>query len=191
MTSPEKPWQPVVEPTARPTAQPAGPLPLPQAATPQFPQPQPQLPLQALPLSLPPLPPESLPPESPESLPPGSTALPSRNRTPVIALSALAAFFAIVTGLFTWLLVNESATRDRHAAIRAEDERVAAEIADQLEQADQNLAGTRSHESALTAQQDLLTRCVDATKGYFDLPPEDTPESSRLFRIMYDVCPQI
>ncbi|MER5265315.1 hypothetical protein ABTZ99_24875 [Actinosynnema sp. NPDC002837] len=112
-------------------------------------------------------------------------------RAPIVALTALAAVFAIVAGLFTVLYLGERADRNALAATRADQERTLADVSGKQEEADATLETNRSRESTLSTEHDLLTRCVEAAKGYFDLPPEQSPESSRLFRIMYDVCPQI
>ncbi|NUS62282.1 MAG: hypothetical protein HOQ46_01385 [Saccharothrix sp.] len=112
-------------------------------------------------------------------------------RAPIVALIAAAAVLALVTGLFTVLYLGERADRDAVAATRADQERSLADVAVKQDEADATLETNRSRESTLTVEHDLLTECVEAAKGYFDLPAEQTPESSRLFRIMYDVCPQI
>lgn len=112
-------------------------------------------------------------------------------RAPIVALTVLAAVFALVTGLFTVLYLGERADRDAIAATRADQERSLADVTGKQDAADATLATNRSRESALSSEHDLLTRCVEAAKGYFDLPPGQSPESSRLFRVMYDVCPQI
>jgi hypothetical protein len=113
------------------------------------------------------------------------------SRAPIVALTALAAVFALVAGVFTVLYLGERADRDALAAARADQERSLADVSGKQEEADATLETNRSRESTLSTEHDLLTRCVEAAKGYFDLPPEQSPESSRLFRIMYDVCPQI
>lgn len=134
-----------------------------------------------------PTPPNGVP--LPHQPPPGPPARP--NRAPTVALTVLAAVLALVTGLFTVLYLGERADRDAFATTRADQERTLADVAGKQEEADATLETNRSRESALSTEHDLLTRCVEAAKGYFDLPPERTPESSRLFRIMYDICPQI
>ena len=135
-----------------------------------------------------PTPPNGMPlPYGQPQLPP--PARPSR--APIIALTALAAAFAIATGLFTVLYLGERGDRDAVAATRADQERTLTDLAGKQDDADATLETNRSRESTLTAEHDLLTQCVEAAKGYFDLPPEQTPESSRLFRVMYDICPQI
>ncbi|MCC8251083.1 hypothetical protein [Saccharothrix luteola] len=113
------------------------------------------------------------------------------SRAPIVALTALAAVFALVAGLFTVLYLGERADRNALAATRADQERTLADVSGKQEEADATLETNRSREFTLSTEHDLLTRCVEAAKGYFDLPPEQSPESSRLFRIMYDVCPQI
>ncbi|MCE6994081.1 hypothetical protein LZG04_04530 [Saccharothrix sp. S26] len=133
-----------------------------------------------------PTPPNGVPLPHPPSAPPARAG-----RAPLVALTALAAVLAVATGVFTVLYLGERADRDATAATRAEQERTLADVTAKQGAADTTLEGNRSRESTLTAEHDLLTQCVDAAKGYFALPPEQTPESSRLFRIMYDVCPQI
>ncbi|PSL45270.1 hypothetical protein B0I31_12747 [Saccharothrix carnea] len=135
----------------------------------------------------PPTPPNGVP--LPYQAAPPPTTGPSR--APVVALSALAAVFALVAGLFTALYLGERTDRDTIASTRADQERTLANVTGRQEQADATLETNRSRESTLTTQHDLLTQCVEAAKGYFALPPGQTPESSRLFRVMYDVCPQI
>ncbi|MFD0204641.1 MULTISPECIES: hypothetical protein [Saccharothrix] len=135
----------------------------------------------------PPTPPNGVP--LPYQAAPPPTTGPSR--APIVALTALAAVFALVAGLFTVLYLGERTDRDTIATTRADRERTLATVAERQEQADATLGTNRSRESTLTTQHDLLTRCVEAAKGYFALPPGQTPESSRLFRVMYDVCPQI
>jgi hypothetical protein len=122
-------------------------------------------------------------PEPPPPAPP--------SRAPIVALTVLAAVFALVAGLFTVLHLGERADRDAIAATRADQERRLADVAGKQDEVDATLETNRSRESTLSTEHDLLTRCVEAAKGYFALPPERTPESSRLFRIMYDICPQI
>ncbi|QFZ22374.1 hypothetical protein [Saccharothrix syringae] len=113
------------------------------------------------------------------------------NRAPLIALTALAALFAATTGLLTALYTSAAGERDEHVVSRAQRELALTGVAEQQEQVDQALADHRSRESALSGEHDLLTRCAEAAEAYFDLPPEQSPESSRLFRVMYDVCPLI
>ncbi|NUT48779.1 MAG: hypothetical protein HOV94_15945 [Saccharothrix sp.] len=103
----------------------------------------------------------------------------------------LAAALVVATGVFTALYLGERADRDGVAATRQDRERSVAEVRDRQGPADRRLADDRDRASALTTENDLLTSCVDAARAYFDLPPGQTPESSRLFRVMYDVCPQI
>lgn len=140
-------------------------------------------------------PPASTPPNGvplqyePSLPPPPPPARPSR--APIVALIAVAAVLALVTGLFTVLYLGERTDRDALAATRADQERSLADVAERQDRADETLESNRSRESTLTATHDLLTQCVEAAKGYFDLPAEQSPESSRLFRIMYDICPQI
>ncbi|XVS62818.1 hypothetical protein ACQPYE_31840 [Actinosynnema sp. CA-299493] len=158
------------------------PVPTPSSLTP--PSPVPAL----TPASGPaPTPPNGVPPQHEPTPPP--PARPSR--TPIVALIALAAVLALVTGLFTVLYLGERADRDAIAATRSDQERSLADVTGKQEEVDATLETNRSRESTLSGEHDLLTRCVEAAKGYFDLPPEQTPESSRLFRVMYDVCPQI
>jgi hypothetical protein len=113
------------------------------------------------------------------------------SRAPIIALTTLAVVFAIVAGLFTALYAGARSDRDDTATARADKERTLADVTERQDAADEALESKRSRESILTDEHDLLTRCVEAAKGYFDLPAEQSPESSRLFRIMYEVCPQI
>ncbi|WP_158852035.1 hypothetical protein [Saccharothrix deserti] len=134
-----------------------------------------------------PTPPNGMQPQHPQM--PQPVARPSR--APIIALTTLAAVFAIVAGLFTVLYVGETSDRDQVAATRADKEGALSDLTEKQDEADNTLETNRSRESTLTSEHDLLTQCVDAAKAYFDLPPEQSPESSRLFRIMYDVCPQI
>lgn len=170
-----------------------------QAVTPSTPS---ELSPSTPPTPMPPLtPPASTPPAStlPASTPPNGvppqyqpSPRPARpGRAPIAALIAAAAVLALVTGLFTVLYLGERSDRDAVAATRADRERSLADVAAKQDEADATLETNRSRESTLTTEHDLLTECVEAAKGYFDLPAEQTPESSRLFRIMYDVCPQI
>ena len=94
-------------------------------------------------------------------------------------------------GRLTLEELGERTDRDALAATRADQERSLADVAGRQDRADETLESNRSRESTLTATHDLLTQCVEAAKGYFDLPAEQSPESSRLFRVMYDICPQI
>ncbi|MFJ6676264.1 hypothetical protein ACIQMJ_34630 [Actinosynnema sp. NPDC091369] len=123
---------------------------------------------------------------APSPEPPGPPS-----RTPIVVLTAVAAVLAVVAGLFTVLYLGERTDRDATAAARADRERTLADVTAKQDEADSALETNRSRESVLEGEHDLLTECADAAKAYFDLPPEQTPESSRLFRIMYDVCPQI
>ncbi|MFD1147387.1 hypothetical protein [Saccharothrix hoggarensis] len=125
----------------------------------------------------------------PEMRQPSATR--SGGRVPIVVLTALAVVFAVVAGVFTALYASERAELDRTTATRADRERALADVTAQQAEADRTLDTTRSRETTLTAEHDLLTECVDAAKGYFDLPPGPSPESSRLFGVMYDVCPQI
>ncbi len=135
---------------------------------------------------------------TPAPTPPNGMPVPTRpvpaparpSRAPIVALTALAAVLALATGLFTLLYLGERADRDAIAATRQDTERTLADVAEEQGETDATLETNRSRESTLTTEHGLLTRCVEAAKGYFALPPEQTPESSRLFRIMYDVCPR-
>jgi uncharacterized protein HemX len=164
-----------------------------QALTPSTP-PTPMPPL-SLPASTPPTPMPTPPPSTPPNgVPPQYQQSPQpapSGRAPIVALIAVAAVLALVTGLFTVLYLGERTDRDAVAATRADRERGLADVAAKQDEADATLETNRSRESTLTSEHDLLTQCVEAAKGYFDLPAEQTPESSRLFRIMYDICPQI
>ncbi|MBY8854097.1 hypothetical protein K7G98_40050, partial [Saccharothrix sp. MB29] len=90
--------------------------------------------------------------------------------------------------VFTVLHADAGDERDRLTAARLEEERALSGLQAQQEEADRVLEDNRSRHTTLTTRHDVLTRCVDAAKAYFDLPPLDSPESSRLFRIMYEVC---
>ncbi|XVV01831.1 hypothetical protein ACQPW3_31225 [Actinosynnema sp. CA-248983] len=113
------------------------------------------------------------------------------SRAPIIALSAVAALFLATAAVFTVLFVNERNETDRLTAARAAQETAAGEVAKERAEADKSLADKRSRQNDLDAERDLLTQCVDATKAYFKLPVGNSPESDRLFKIMYDICPKI
>ncbi|WP_148088970.1 hypothetical protein [Saccharothrix texasensis] len=183
MTTPEpdRAFTPTPSATPSPTPPPT-PAPTPFASTPPAPTPP-----AGVPSSPAPTPPNGVPLQHGPTPPP--PARPSRK--PVVVLTALAAVLALATGLFTVLYLGERADRDALAATRSDQERSLADVTGKQEEVDATLESNRSRESTLSGEHDLLTRCVEAAKGYFDLPPEQTPESSRLFRVMYDVCPQI
>ncbi|MEU7527795.1 hypothetical protein AB0A74_18840 [Saccharothrix sp. NPDC042600] len=113
------------------------------------------------------------------------------SRAPIIALAAVAALFLATAAVFTVLFLNERTETDRLTSAKAAQDSTAADVAKEREDADKSLADKRSQHSALDAEHDLLTQCVEATKAYFKLPVGDSPESERLFKIMYDVCPRI
>ncbi|MDU0289047.1 hypothetical protein [Saccharothrix longispora] len=136
--------------------------------------------------------PTGIPPLTPSfaDVPP-VTVVPRPGRAPVVVLTALAVVFAVVAAVFTVLHADAGDERDRLTAARLEEERALSGLQAQQEEADRVLEDNRSRHTTLTTRHDVLTRCVDAAKAYFDLPPLDSPESSRLFRIMYEVCPQV
>ncbi|MEU4446062.1 hypothetical protein AB0K14_31945 [Actinosynnema sp. NPDC050801] len=129
------------------------------------------------------------PPQPPQSQPAPPPARPSR--APVVVLIALAAVLAIATATFTVLYFGERADRDGVAATVVDRERSLADLRGQQEELDAALESNRSRQSTLSTENGLLSTCVEAAKGYFDLPPGRTPESSRLFEVMYDTCPLI
>ncbi|GAB2987599.1 hypothetical protein [Saccharothrix stipae] len=173
MTTPEADRQPTTPP--RPFAQPFGPPLAPPPLTPESPSGQ----AQQFPVLQPPQPPPAQPPP----------ARPSR--APVVVLIALAAVLAIATATFTVLYFGERADRDGVAATRVDRERGLADLREQQDELDAALESNRSRESTLSIENGLLSTCVEAAKGYFDLPAGQTPESSRLFEVMYDTCPLI
>jgi hypothetical protein len=114
------------------------------------------------------------------------------SRAPIVVLTVMATVFALATAVFTFLYLGERADRDAAAATRADRERVLADVRGRQDELDRALGTNRTRETALTTDNNLLTTCVEAAKQYFDLPPgQQSPERSRVFRVMYDVCPKI
>ncbi|GAA3869507.1 hypothetical protein GCM10022243_38730 [Saccharothrix violaceirubra] len=114
-----------------------------------------------------------------------------RRKPPILVLSIVAAVLAVVAGVFTVLYVTKNGELGDTTAARAGKDGELAGVKDDQAKADKGLSDNKSKESSLKDEHDLLTQCVDATKAYFALPAGQTPESSRLFRIMYDICPKI
>ncbi|MFI9814443.1 hypothetical protein [Saccharothrix variisporea] len=113
------------------------------------------------------------------------------NRAPIVALSAVAALFLATAAVFTVLYFGQRSETDRLTTARATEESTAADVAREREEADQSLEEKRSRKSSLDSQQSVLTKCTEATKAYMKLPVGDSPESNRLFQIMYETCPLI
>jgi type IV secretory pathway VirB10-like protein len=156
---------------------------------------QPTTPPEPFPVSqpLPPAQPSAQPTTPPLQPQPAATqpqpTTPSR--APIVVLTVMATVFALAATVFTFLYFGERADRDGTAATRADRERVLAEVRGRQDELDRALGANRTREAALTTDNNLLSTCVEAAKQYFDLPPGQSPERSRVFRVMYDVCPKI
>ncbi|MEJ2857327.1 MULTISPECIES: hypothetical protein [unclassified Saccharothrix] len=113
------------------------------------------------------------------------------NRAPIIVLSVVAALFLATAAVFTVLYFDQSSETDRLTTARSAEESTAADVAKEREEADESLKEKRSRKSALDSEQSVLTKCTEATKAYLKLPVGDSPESDRLFKIMYEICPLV
>ncbi|MEU5694464.1 hypothetical protein [Actinosynnema sp. NPDC020468] len=131
------------------------------------------------------------PPESTGYHQPPAPAAKPAGRKPIVVLGVLAGVFLVVAGVFLALYLVKNGEYDRTSANRAEKDRELSSVKDDQGKEKKTLEGNKSKESSLKNEHDLLTQCVDASKAYLALPRGVTPESTRLFNIMYDICPQI
>lgn len=113
------------------------------------------------------------------------------NRAPIVVLSAVAALFLATAAVFTVLYFGQRSETTRLTTAHAAEQSTAADVVREREEADESLAEKRSRKSSLESEQSVLTKCTEATKAYLKLPVGDSPESNRLFEIMYEMCPLI